>query len=380
VTLQPLDARFWEPPEGHLGVGTAMAVIVLVNLVLLGTLAFAISRWRANRRRGHAAGASVTTELPAKPGEAVLEGVVEADPVQPPMTITIHEFGSEASTRRSTKYEWSEIRRDVHTEPFQLVLASGERVRVEPDDTVLLASVLEQTSSGTNPRIRVARILDGERAYVVGDLAVETVGQADTRDVGPYRGANPTSFVLRRGRERLLVSTEPLGRRFERRARLHGRAAGATFFVLVAFNALVGRATVINAFGSDVDAEVVDTKTWTRTSERRGLTEQYTGYTVFAKYRDPAYGKDVSVYDNVSERVFQRLQLRRVLRVPFRVVRWAPSLCTIGPGATLDAGRLVLPSFGVVALLVSYARVRRRSGAWYERAKLHESGEGPLEL
>lgn len=355
-----------------------LSLVLLVNLVLVGAIAYAIVRRKEARSQGRAATLSVTLDVPPHLGSAVLRGVVETeDPSRPAITITVVEGGTEAQDKNGRwSHAWKEISRDVKVEPFYLVLASGTRVRVEPDDTVLLADTLDVTSRG-NPRERQARLEKGEIAYVAGILTHGWDPGADPRQAGLYRGALATGHLMRRGAERLLVSTEPLARRYTRRAAAHTRMAIILCAALMIMNgAIFGTTLAVSALGENVDAAVVDTRT--ELTRNKGSTTIH--FLVRAKYHDPANGLDVVVEDEVNSNVFARIKAGQFTRVPFRVVRMDPRLNNIGYGATIGPLRAIFAPLLVAGLLVAYFFTVRASYDWYERRKTVESGSGPLEL
>jgi len=146
----------------------SLLVVLLVLLVLAFSFAWALRAWRAQVRHASEAVARVITRTPPARGSVVLRGVVEtAQPDRPAITVKLWENGTERQTKSGWVHTWTEERREVHAEPFDLWLEGAVAVRIEPDDDVFLVDALDAIEPG-NPRIRRAELTNGETAYVTG--------------------------------------------------------------------------------------------------------------------------------------------------------------------------------------------------------------------
>lgn len=356
-----------------------IAFFIAVNLVLLGTLATA-ARWMwRHARQAREASASVSRADPSAAGHTVLFGTVETQaPERPAVTVTVRERGTEQVNKSSYSYKWKEIDRRVEVEPFTLVLASGMRVRVEPDPDVFLVDKLVVSARG-NPRTRRATLDNGELAYVDGVLEPDWQPQTDASQVKDgkalYRDAPPTGFVMTNGVERMLISTEPLARRHQRRSDAHRLMAILVVLLFVFMNTVMfGSTHLVNLAGDVVVTRLLAKSTWT-TSYKSTIT---THYGLRASYVDPATGRDVEIYDEVSFAGYTAAANGQP--IPFRVVLWRPSLCTVGAGATIGGLHALIAAAMVTAFLVFNRKKVRGAREWYDQAILEEHGSGPLQI
>jgi hypothetical protein len=358
--------------------GTVLLIVVL-DLVLLAALVNA-ARWAVRHaRKARAATASVAKTEPRAEGPSVLFGTVETeDPARPAVTVTVSERGEERTYKNNVSHTWTETDRRVEVEPFYLVLPSGTRVRVEPDPDVFLVDTLDLVRRG-NPRTRRASLDHGEAAYVEGVLGTgyhPRTDAAGAREVeGLYRGALPTGFVMTNGIERMLISTEPLALRHERRARAHRQMAMAFGLALIVMNTLLfGAANLVNLAGEVVPTRLRAARTWE--TSNKGVST--THYGVRSSYLEPATGAEVEVDDEVSGEAWVLATSGE--RIPFRVVRRWPMFFNAGTGATVGIVRVILGVAGVGGLLLLYRRRARKARSWFDEAIIVEEGTGPLEI
>ena len=364
---------------GQLTPAGTIVFVVAMNLVLLGTLANAVWWMLRHARQAREASASVSRGDPSAAGHTVLFGTVETQaPESPAVTVTVRERGTEYVNKNSYSYAWREIDRRVEVEPFTLVLASGMRVRVEPDPDVFLVDKLVVSTRG-NPRTRRASLDNGELAYVDGVLERDWKPQTDASQVKDgnalYRDAPPAGFVMTNGVERMLISTEPLSRRHQRRSDAHRLMAILVGLLFVLMNTVMfGSTHVVNLAGDVVVTRLLAKSTWTT----RNKSTVTTHYGLRTSYVDPATGRDVEVYDEVSLAAFNAAANGQP--IPFRVVLWRPSLCEVGTGATIGAFHALLAMAMVGAFLVINRRKVRGAREWYDQAILEEHGSGQLQI
>jgi hypothetical protein len=278
--------------------------------------------------------------------------------------------------KNSYSYTWKEFDRRVEVEPFTLVLASGMRVRVEPDPDVFLVDKLVVSARG-NPRTRRASLDNGELAYVDGVLAADWKPQTDASQVKDgnalYRDAPPTGFVMTNGIERMLISTEPVARRHQRRSDAHRLMAILVSLLFVFMNTVMfGSAHLVNLAGDVVVTRLLAKNTWTT----RNKSTTTTHYGLRSSYVDPATGRDVEVYDEVSDAAYTAAANGQP--IPFRVVLWRPSLCGVGTGATIGVLHALLAVAMVTGFVVFNRRKVRGAREWYDQVVLEEHGSGPL--
>lgn len=358
----------------QLSAGATQVFVYGVSLLLLVGFVYAVARARRHARRARDATASVATKEPEAKGYAVLRGTVETEePERPAIVVTVTEKGTETSHKGKYSHRWTEIRRQVTVEPFYLVLASDTRVRVEPGEDVFLVDKLERVKRG-NPRTRRASLDNGEIAYVSGALREAYNPRADDSQRGLYRGAIPTGLVMGRGRERMLVSTEPLARRPQRLASAYrGIAILLGLALLLANGALFATNHYLQLFGEVSELRVLTTRTWTTRS--KNSTTTHWGLT--AAY--PMGGTELQLDTEVSHEAYSLAKSGELKTIPFRVVPSSPSYYDVGPRPTIGIGRMLVAVGALILLVFVYCLLLDGAIEWYDRKLIVEKGSGRLQ-
>lgn len=250
--VEPIDLTGYTPP-GDVPALVSAAFVAFLDAGYLVAIGVAVVRARLHAARARAMrAAEAHTAEPLAAGYAAVAGEVarlegEGEAALPEVRVE----QSEKRIRRKGGDEvlWTETSRRVVAPPFELVTASGERVRVEPGEGMLLVAPLEVEPRSQGGRDRVARVSGGERVTAVGELS-------EARGGGYRETARRWRLVPRRG-ERMIVSTEPLASRHASRARLHRAWLAALAVTLVA---TLGWATgdfhLLVVFGRRETAEV----------------------------------------------------------------------------------------------------------------------------
>ena len=373
---------------GHLSGTATLAVVMVVLTALGGALAWAVHAWRTQQRTAAEARASVVSgTLPAR-GAVVLHGTVETEePSRPAITVTLWEYGTEAKGKHGWSHTWTERRRETKVEPFYLALENATIVRVEPDDDVLLVDKLDSVTPG-NPRTRRAELTHGEKAYVSGVIGrgfharVDSRRTAESADAAipgahgsAYRGGPSEGLVLRTSRrDRMLVSTEPLERRYVRQANAHRLFVGILAVALVFASTVGFGATLVTAaFGTHVDAEIVSARHWT-TKSKNTVSHHYAVTARYTTAKDEA----VTLVENVNEDLYRVWEAKRLARVPFVVAFDEPRYSSLGSRATIHAARAVAGVAVTLALLLFYRAALRGALEWYDKRRVVTTGEGRL--
>ncbi len=374
---------------GNLSSTATLLVVMLILAALGGSLAWAVYGWRAQQRSAAQALASVRSgALPAR-GAVVLHGTVETEePSRPAITITLWELGTEQRTKNGWTHKWTEERRETRVEPFYLRLTGSPVttvVRVEPDDDVLLVDKLDSFELG-NPRIRRAELTNGEEAYVSGVIGrgfhprVDSRRTADSADAATsaqgsaYRGGPSDGLVLRTGRDRMLVSTEPLDRRYIRQARAHRLFVGILGLALALVSTIgFGPTIVTEVFGRPVDAEIASARHWT-TSSKNGVRHHYS---VVARYT-AASGHVVTLTEDVNEELYDAWAAKRVSHIPFVVAFDDPGYSSLGTRVTVDLARALAAGIVALAALLFYRASLRGALEWFDKARVVTHGAGRL--
>jgi hypothetical protein len=345
------------------------AVIVAFGVILLGGLfAYFLAARAVHRRRARAAADSARDPKRALTlGDTVISGKVALDTEGDAVVVAIEQQGREWQHKGSWHHSWKETRRTVTVQPFYVVRPSGERVRVEPDQRVFLVDRLDGVkANGTTERVRTATLRAGEPVHIVGTL----VRGFDPQQ-GGYRDSGP-ALVLRPPRSgRMLISTEPLDARFAKRARLHQGLAIAAFFALaVTHGVLFLRHHMLVAFGSTIDAEISDSRSW-RVWHKPRRSSGYWVYHYEITANDARLGKLV---DEVSSGFYMDVQRGSATRAPFVIAGTSYQV-----GAASESGtRLGLFTTFALGFALVCCIIAASTLPWYEKKRIVESSGGRL--
>ncbi|AUX44375.1 hypothetical protein SOCE26_058390 [Sorangium cellulosum] len=346
----------------HLDAGmSSLLVYVVATAGLLAIAAIALRLSLRQRRAAARAEASFKGDAALAPGEAVVVGTVElAQGADVAVRVEIEQHGTESESSGVWSHLWSETGRRVRVHPFYLRHASGVLVRVEPGEDVALVDALDgMIRVDPTRRVRVAEIMPGEKVFALGELRRAPDPEA------PAQGYRERSLgyvlVPPRGRG-MLVSSEPLGERFARRAAFHRRWAVAAVVASLAFNAVFAGFHARRWLGETVDVHVTQLR-------EDDSDDDHPRFEVTMRAAD-----GVVFSDEVPHATFG--QLRGVERLTARYVPSWPSASAVGPDATAHSVAYVaLPLLGAIAL--AYAIRAHATKPWYEK-KLLEQGSGRL--
>jgi hypothetical protein len=349
--------------RGDLGVELSSFFVDIVATVGLLVVAAVALRLSLRQRRAAAqADASFQPDAALVPGEAVVLGTVEREQgASVAVRVEIEQEGSESENSGIWSYRWTETNRKIHVHPFYLRHGSGGRIRVEPGEDVMLVDEMDGVIKvDLTRRIRVAELLPGAKVFAVGELRRAPDPEAPT--AGYRQRSEGTLLVPPRGR-RMLLSSEPLGKRFARRAAFHLRWAVLAAVAALGFNALFASFHARRWLGETVEVRVT-------------LVQHYESSDDDDHFEVTMLGPDHLIFsDEVSRRDFSRLHAGDKLQARY-VPLWR-SATAIGPDATASSGAyLAVPLLGVLALV--YGLRARSTRPWYERKKLVEKGDGRL--
>lgn len=371
---------------GQLPTSLTLLAVALVLIGLGVAIAWAIYWWRLQKRHAAEALASVSAGPPPTRKRVLLFGTVETEePDRPAITVTLWELGKEREGKYGWSHTWTEQRREVRAAPFYLALggaAAGTVVRVDPDDDVFLVDALDALEFG-NPRMRRAELTNGEKAYVSGILFPGFHPRLDARNAAAadgsvqgsaYRGGPTSGLVLRPGRERMLVSTEPLDQRYVRQARVHGMFVAIFGVALVlASTLLFGTTIVTQLFGKTQEVDLVTGRHWT-TSGKGGPSHHYT---LTGRYANPN-GRLVTLEDDVNAQTFDQWKLNRLEHLPFVVAFDNPTFSNVGDHVTIHLWRGFFGIVLVAGLLGFYQTRLNAARQWYDKKRVVTTGNGRL--
>lgn len=320
------------------------------------------------------------------PGVTVVSGKVEPLPDAPrdqaPMVVEIDQQGANYAGKNK-HHVWREVARRVTLHPFYVVQGSGERVLVEPDDTVDFIDLL-QKSGETGERMkrtRVARLTAGEQVTCVGELSRPMASGG-----GAYRAGAAGTPTLRRGRRRLVVTTRPLGEHHQASSKTGTRLLAMLAAALVVVG-LVAPAPylALELRGKVVEAHVTGFWVTWHQSKSKSFSKHHLEAIVPAGTLGP---EPLTVSGTVPLAVFERFAgpkgtwswppgKQRVLLpvpMPFVVDTGRPSHHQPGqhPGLhSMSAGIMF-----ALTLLSLIATIATRGSDWHQGGKLVERGSG----
>ena len=348
-----------------------------IGIVGLGALlAFALLRRAVHLRRFRAAAAALGSGHPRAlaPGPVVVTGRVLDEGDGPPVVLEIEQSGREQFTKGRWVHRWTEEKRQLRVRPFYLVRPNGERVRVEPDDHVLLVDRLDETENlGPGWRRRRAALRAGDTVSVQGTLARGfDPSQGGYRDGGEGWVLKPTRGT------RMELSTEQLGDRHQKRAATFGRLALIlTALILISHVALFGRFHLLRLDGDHVTAAVTDHdayRAWVRSRINWGHWIEH--YRITAAFRDGG-GSTHLLVDEVSPCFFADVA-NGLNEAPFVVSRHLPAFYQVGSEPSEESGKLVMFVLLVLASCLAASAVVSGTRPWYERKRVVEGGSGRL--
>ncbi len=305
------------------------------------------------------------------PGPAVLAGKVVRGGGKA-VRVEIDQKGTSYKVKSKWRHRFSEIARRVIAEPFELELASGERVAVVPDEKkVFLVDQLDKgrrLGAPDDVRTRTAELSEGEHVYIVGALEE---GDPDPKaTAGNYREAPVRKLVMRAPRGgRMLIASERLGRRYRGRMWFHARWC---FYALVVFAVVHGGLFLgyhLRLFaGHAIGAEVTRVPGYTV----RGRRSSTTYHNVYVT------GDDDGTRVVLDARSSSYRALRQGDRIELRVVDGWPDMTALGaaPTASFERGLWIM---GALLLIIgAYLGNRQSSRPWYDKPIIVDEGDGAL--
>lgn len=226
-----LDVVALDLPASGLLSGVAAWMTVGVLHVGVPAAVILVSELRARRAAARALAADLRASAGGSlaPGLACVHGRIEVgEGSDHALRIEITQRGKNERSAGGFTHAWSETHRRVSALAFWVHDERG-RVQIAADAQPLLVGELAlSTRPGPDGahRVRVAELLDGDEVYVAGELAVGS-GPAGSA----YRERERVLVMRPPRRERLLVSTAPLGDHFRGLCAGH-RSARNGFVVL----------------------------------------------------------------------------------------------------------------------------------------------------
>lgn len=351
--------------DGLLGSGASLVVVYGFGLVLPAVLLW-LALLQAARQLAQARRERALPSLARLPEEAaeglrcVARGVVVPAPDEEPDAPAVR-VAIEQRRESGAAHLWTETSREITARPFHLTLASGEPLRVVPDEHVLLASPLDPAAHDWRVvRQRVAEVRPGDEVFVSGVLSREPTPFAET---GGYRGGAMMHVLRRAPREPMVISTRSPAERFRRTAAHHAVTAAALAISLAAVHGwLLRDHHALHLSGKRVMARLERVSPGSR------------GPSIEVSYQHPATGLPMISRAPIDGETYRQwLKRPRGTPVPLLWMPQSPSLRQIGLEPRVDIERTIalLALWGAGLLLYAFLGARRLL-PWYARRKLIE--------
>ena len=297
------------------------------------------------RRALHQAGVAEAQahKRPLAAGPRVISGrVALAGGEGDALRVEVVQDGKENQGGRNKGSRWRERARRVEARAFEVQCDDGERVRVEPDERVVLVAKLDETiRDAKTTRRRVARLRDGQQVSVAGALC---------RPEGAGREGAP--WLMRPHRGEMSVSAEGPGAAHRARAK-RAFPALVVIFGVVASPALLGYGARA-VLGQDTVAHVTARRSFVTTYKQRSSTIYEVTFVT---------ASGMTATDHVEYSDWGAV--REGAEIPVREVRFSAGLTLIGHGASLTAPMMM---FALVLALLAFglSLVILRERPWYE--------------
>jgi hypothetical protein len=250
---------------------------------------------------------------------------------------------------------------------------------VEPDARVFVVDAMDAVAvHGYAQRTVAAQVTPGEHVHVVGVLApgFDPRG-AGSAAAGSYRAGGATLVLVPPPDGRMLVSTEPLDKRYARRGTFH---LGWLLVLLAALGALeacnAGYLSLL-AYGRVVTATVTEHRTWITTSHDKSGTHYHTHYGLSAAGQSDGAPTRLVFQEEVTRGDYAALPDGAA--VPFVVEQGAvPAQAQLGTRPSLHGAAMGFELAVALGLLLACAISARATLPWYDRRLVVHAGGGPL--
>jgi hypothetical protein len=356
-----------ELPQQSLDSTLSLIVIVAINAGLVWLLLVWLLRWIKQARLARQADVAFRPDAPLVEGRAVVGGKVEIDEdAELAVRVEIRQKGREIKGKR-TNHIFEEVSRKVTHRAFTIVCASGERVRVLPDDRIFFVDTLDDTEwHARDSRTRIGELSPGENAVIEGVLSRET--RFDARGGGGYRdgGIVGGDWSLRPPTDgRMIICAEAPSARFRRKRSAYRIAAILAGACLLIAQLFAFRTYMLELYGRRQVAVITDAHPYQGRTHGRH-PHNYSGCSVTVRCEDgTCFAREsfaIRLCDDLSagERV---------------VVLTGGGETAVDGNNGLDWGRglMLFAMMGIALFSLWIARSRD----WFD-GPFNESGSGPL--
>lgn len=363
-------------PQDHASTDASWLVLVLACVVLVVCFSWSALAIVTNARRWWAIRRAARGELPAEGREGVLLGKValapddegEGPPVVAEMTFEHHDVRRQ---KGQVARHWTASPLETRARPFDLVLASGERVRVEPGTRVRLLDTLEIIEGSGPVRVKAARLSVGEEAQIAGRIELRAAPGDG------YRGAAKTRVLRPPGDgdgEQWMASHDALLQAATTRVGGHTFWLVAFFVVAALVRAAAGDFLRLHREGKVVEAVALTVES----EQRKNKNNVYYLYFVTATHPDagPVTLRGEVHSGKLDELLGEPLPVGKAgsarakegIVVPFRLVPGAPTIHVLGTRAAAGEGALFAQGLLATLSLIAFAVARMVMKPWWEKS------------
>jgi len=378
---QSADARGLDPSDtiasSRIDGDTTAALLFFFVVLPCGLIGGWSLFWWLQHRKRAAVERAFDPKAPLANGHAVIVGQVELEPgaTGPAIQLAIQQEGKDIKVKHGWSHSWTERSREVRVRPFWVRRFTGELVRVEPDERVVLRDDLSRVERRSHAeRVRFAELTPGETVHVSGSL----FGANPSGTGAAYRAA-ATEPVLRPGRiGPMVVSTERPGATSSERAAFHrGWLVGVAVLALALPTVVFPTVALLGLTGQTVRARPAATRHWQVYHKPKHGYGYYVQHYGLRSVREVGGGAQV-LTDECSEAVWSCAQSRACPEVRYTVSALSDGVVQIGVDGQLTDGRAILLGVVAAALLLAYPFSVFGSRPWYLQRRIVDSGTGKI--
>jgi hypothetical protein len=332
--------------------------------------------WWLHHRKRAAAERDYDPRAPLANGHRLVVGQVELEEgaTGAAIALAIHQRGRDWKGKNGWHHTWTEESRALRARTFWLRLFDGTRVRVEPDDRVVLRDELSRVERTSRfDRVRYAELEPGETAHVAGTLfgVAPPVGSA-------YRAAASEPVMRPPRGGPMVVSTERPGDTSDGRADAYRAWLVFTAVVALVLPVVVfPTVALLGLTGQTVRATPVATRHWQVYHKPKNSPGYYVQHYAVRAER-PAHGGRQVLTDECNENLWGCVQGAQCPQVRYTVSTLSDDVVQVGDGPQLTDGRAVTLGLASFVMLLLYPLTVMASRPWYHKRKIVDSGSGQL--
>lgn len=358
--------------DNNMDPSAATFLVILVDLLFVGSFVFALRQYLAARRNAEQAKQLGRERSELRQGLRFVSGTVElAKDAKYAVRVTIEQEGYENYGKNSS-FGFREVDRKVDATPFYLKHSSGKRIRIETQGAdIVLVDKLDQRHWVTRTQRWVrAELTPNEEVIVEGEL--QAGHDPEAQDSGNGYRDSAQGWVMKPRDMTLRFCTEGLGHRHELRANALGKLLFLIPLLWAAAQVPLVTYRLRQLIGQDVETQYLGRSTWTTRTSKGGTVYHYAADVISPHMREQGDTEridiDSSDYYGLPSEGGQKIWVRYVPGHPMALI--------LGKGNSLHAGLWTVAAIiaAIAAGRTAYVHRRRR---WYE-GPYEQSGSGLL--